>query len=258
MFFNNREYGKLLKKESLNGSIIYTIENLKGKSRSISFDSDVCPTANIGDEVFFIYSKNAFSETKKGIFLSSDLKEATVFNNKFLSPASISFWKEFVGFTAGAIISITASIFSFAYGISFLLQALGIEHMGALGFLLFKTGLFVSASLPSFFMLKHFFKNMDTFVKLSQQRDKYFLPYKKENFSRKDIFLNKTLNEEEKTKFTIFVRNIEGLPSVEKLEIYNYIEEQKKMKVNEIGYMDILNISNKLKMKKKIEKLLLE
>lgn len=258
MFFNKREYGKLVKKENLNGSIIYTVEKSKGKIRSISFDRDVCPTANIGDEVFFIYSQNAFTDTKKGIFLSSDLKETTVFNNKFLSTDSISLWKEFVGFSAAAVISMTTSIFSYAYGVVFLLHALGIEHVGTLGAFGLKAGLFLSLSLPGIFMLFNFFKNVDTFTKLSRKRDEYFYPYKKANFSKKDILLNKTLNEEEKTKLTMFVRDIESLSSTEKLEIHYYIEEDKKMTVNQIEYLDILSLSNKLKMKKKIEKLLLE
>lgn len=258
MFFNNREYGKLFKKENFNGSIVYTVENSKGKRHSISFDSDVCPAANIGDEVFFIYKCNPFSDTKKGLFLSTDLKETTVFNNKFLSTDSISFWGEFIGFTTTAVISMTTSIFSFAYGIAFLLHLLGINHVGDLGALGLKVGLLLSVSLPGFFMLKHFFKNVDTFVNLSRKRDKHFFPYKKANFSRKDILLNKTLDEEEKTKLTMFVRSIDSLSSTEKLEIYEYIDEQKKMSVNNIGYLDVLNASNKLKTKKQVEQLLLK
>lgn len=65
MFFSNRQYGKLVKKENLNGTIMYTVENSKGKTQSISFDTDVCPVANIGDEIFFIYKR--FSLIKKQI-----------------------------------------------------------------------------------------------------------------------------------------------------------------------------------------------
>lgn len=258
MFFSNREYGKLVKKENLNGAIIYTVENSKGKTQSISFDTDVCPVANMGDEVFFIYKRNAFSDTKKGLFLSSDLKETTIFNNKFLYPDNILFWKELVGFMITAVISMTASIFSFAYGIAFLFHALGIQHVGAFGLWGFKVGLALSVFSPAIFIFMHFFKNLEKFVKLSQRRDKHFFPYKKANFSRKDIFLNKTLDTEEKTKLTMFVRGIDSLLSTEKLEIYEYIDEQKKMNVNDIGYLDILNVSNKLKMKKQVEQLLLK
>lgn len=258
MFFSNREYGKLIKKENINGAIVYTVENSKGKTQSISFDKDVCPVANIGDEVFFIYNRNAFSDTKKGLFLSGDLKEATIFNSKFLYPDSMSFWKEFIGFNAAAAISMIASMFSFAYGTVFILHALGIQHLGAFGLWGLETGLALSVSFPAIFIFKHFLGNLEKFVKLSRRRDKHFFPYKKANFSRKDILLNKTLDTEEKTKLTMFVRGLDDLSSTEKLEIYEYIDEQKKMKVNEIGYLDILNVSNKLKMKKQVGQLLLK
>lgn len=258
MFFINREYGKLIKKDNLNGSIVYTIENSKGKAQTISFHNDVCPTANIGDEIFFIYNRNAFSDTKKGIFLSADLKEATVFNRKFLSVLDINFWKELLGFTTKSVIFMTSSAFLFSYGIAFILHALGIQHIGAFGVLGFKVGLFASITLPGISVLMKFLKNIDTFAKLSQQRDKYFRPYKKANFNKKDILFNKTLDEDEKTRLTMFVRGIDGLSSTEKLEIYKYIDEQKKMNVNDIGYLDILNVSNKLKMKKQVEQLLLK
>lgn len=258
MFFSNREYGKLVKKENLNGAIIYTVENSKGKTQSISFDTDVCPVANVGDEVFFVYQRNVFSNTKKGLFLSADLKETTIFNNKFLYPDNISFWKELVGFIMTAVISMTVSIFSFAYGIIFLLHALGVHHVGAFGLLGFKVGLLLSVSFSGIFIFMHFFKNLETFVKLSQGRDKYFFPYKKANFNRKDMLLNKTLDEDEKRNLNIFVRNIAELSSTEKLEIHAYIEEKKNMKVSHIEYLDILSLTNKLKMKKQVEQLLLK
>lgn len=258
MFFSNRQYGKLVKKENLNGVIIYTVENSKGKMQSLSFGTDVCPTANIGDEVFFIYKRNAFSDTKKGFLLSSHLKEATIFNNKFLYPGNLLFWKEFVAFTAAAIISMTASVSLFSYGIIFLLHGLDIQHVGDFGLWGVKLGLLLSVCIPGAFLFTRFFRNLEKFVKLSQRRDRYFLPYKKANFSRKDILLNKTLDAEEKTKLTMFVRGIDSLSSTEKLEIYEYIDEKKKMNVSDIGYLDILNVSNKLKTKKQVEQLLLK
>lgn len=56
----------------------------------------------------------------------------------------------------------------------------------------------------------------------------------------------------------MFVRGIDDLSSAEKLEIYEYIDEQKKMNVSHIEYLDILSLTNKLKMKKQVEQLLLK
>lgn len=257
MFFINREYGKLIKKDNINGSIVYTVENSKGKTQTISFDNDVCPAANVGDEVFYIYNRNISSNIKKGINLSDNLKEISVLSYNLFDDFIIAF-KEVITYVTLSLVLMHTIINLTSQFILFALKYMNVSHINILSLCLILIIAITPGISSGAWLCYRFGKSLGKFRHLLIKKDKYFHPYKKENFTKKDILFNKKINDEEKRELNTFVRNIEGLSSTEKLEIHAYIEEKKKMKVSHIEYLDILSLTNKLKMKKQVEQLLLK
>jgi len=257
MFFNNREYGKLIKKEKVNGSIVYTIENSKGKNQTISFDSDICPTANIGDEVFYIYNRSISSSVKKGVLLNDNLKEITMSYYNMLDNFIVAL-KETIPFVVLFALLGQITLHLTSESLMFILKSMGISHLDIISTCLLVIALILPTALSGLYFFHRFYKSIEKFPLLLMKRDRHFIPYKKEFFTRKDILFNKKIDDEDKRKLRLFIRNIDEMSSAEKLEMDTYIEEKKNMKVKDIEYLNILSLTNKLKIKKQVEQLLLK
>ena len=236
--------GLLKNKEVINGLFYYTIELKNGRQKTVYFSEDVCPHANINDEVFFSYN-TSFSKNKKGVLLSNNIYHAIAKLNNI--PFSLAF-KDML------------SLITLAFSTNLIFRSLLISYFA---FSHISTEAQLVAVLSTFivwlFYITYFFTtNLIHFLKIKEKKDILYKPYIKEQFSKKERFFNKKLNNLERLHLDNFVNQQEHLSSSEKIEISEIIETEKKLCISDITFLEIKNIKNKMKQQNKIKQLLLK
>lgn len=233
MILTSRKVAVLNDKFYENGNIYYRLTDSKGKDITLYFPTDVCPTANIGDEMYFEY-KRSTSKEKKGYYLTNNINEAILSN----PPDSVIFLSTFI---------MTALIVGGVYGSAFLCKYFSMPS---------SVYYFSSALIFSCVFLPFLFKFLPLFINIKEKKEPKYKVYKEENFTRKERIFDKKLNNLEKLHLTNFINQQDEFSSSDKIEISDIISKSKRINISDIHRLDLKLLQQRNENKKEINLLL--
>jgi len=233
MILTSRKVAVLNDKFYENGNIYYRLTDSKGKDITLYFPTDVCPTANIGDEMYFEYKRSSNKE-KKGYYLTSNINEAILSN----PPNSIMLLSSFIMTTLIAVGTLTS-----AFLCKYFAMPLPV-------YVLFSTLIFSSIFLPFLFSF------VPLFIKIKDKKEPKYKDYKEEHFTKKERIFDKKLNNLEKLHLTNFINQQDEFSASDKIEISDIISKSKSINISDIHRLDLKLLQQRNKNKKEINLLL--
>lgn len=233
MILTSRKVAVLNDKFYENGNIYYRLTDSKGKDITLYFPTDVCPTANIGDEMYFEY-KRSTDKDKKGYYLTNNINEAI-----------LSDPPNFVILLSTLIMS--ALVVGGVNGCAFLCNYFAIPSSI---YVFFSALIFSSIFIP---FLSSF---SPIFINIKNKKEPKYKVYKEEHFTRKERILDKKLNNLEKLHLTNFINQQDEFSSSDKLEIADIISKSKRINISDIHCLDLKLLQQRNKNKKEINLLL--
>jgi len=233
MILTSRKVAVLTDKFYENGNIYYRLTDSKGKDITLHFTTDVCPKANIGDEMYFEYKRSSKKE-KKGYYLTNNINEAILSN----PPDSVILL---------STCTMTALVTGGALASAFLCKHFA---MPLSVYYLFATLIYASIFIP------FLFRFVPLFINIKNKKETKYKVYKEEHFTRKERILDKKLNNLEKLHLTNFINQQDEFSSSDKLEIADIISKSKRINVSDIHRLDLKLLQQRNNNKKEINLLL--
>lgn len=233
MILTSRKVAVLNDKFYENGNIYYRLTDSKGKDITLYFPTDVCPTANIGDEMYFEY-KRSTNKDKKGYYLTNNINEAILSN-----PPNSVIWLDV--FIMSALV--VGGVNSCAFLCKHFAMPLPV-------YFLFSTLIFSSIFLPFLFSF------MPLFIKIKDKKEPKYKAYKEEHFTKKERIFDKKLNNLEKLHLTNFINQQNEFSASDKIEISDIISKSKRINISDIHRLDLKLLQQRNENKKEINLLL--
>lgn len=233
MILTSRKVAVLNDKFYENDNIYYRLTDSKGKDITLYFPTDVCPTANIGDEMYFEY-KRSTNKDKKGYYLTNNINEAILSN-----PSDL-------------IIGLNSLIMSFLVNGGVFATSFLCKHFG----MPLPVYLFFSTLILSGIFLPFLFSFAFLFINIKNKKEPKYKAYREEHFTRKERIFDKKLNNLEKLHLINFINQQDEFSSSEKIEIADIISKSKRINISDIHRLDLKLLQQKNKNKKRINLLL--
>lgn len=233
MILTSRKVAILRDKFYEDGNIYYRLTDSKGKDIILHFSTDVCPKANIGDEMYFEYKRSANKE-KKGYYLTNNINEAILSN----PPDSIILLSTFIMTALVAGGTLTS-----AFLCKYFTLPLTVYYFSS-------SLIFLSVYLPFLFSF------VPLFIKIKDKKEPKYKTYKEENFTKKERIFDKKLNNLEKLHLTNFINQQNEFSASDKIEISDIISKSKSINISDIHRLDLKLLQQKNKNKKEINLLL--